>query len=107
VLVRNELEYLLCETGPGNRPIDPEFLYFLTKERLFIFPGFDRIPEMITFLNQKGEIEKYIFKFKNFFEILYQPEPIGSSQCHGRSEARSLLASIYTLFCTASRESGG
>lgn len=64
-LVRNELEYLLCETGPGNLRIDPEFLAFLAKEKLFVFPGFDRIPEIKTLLNRKEEIEKYIIENHN------------------------------------------
>lgn len=69
VLVRNELEYLLGETGPGNLRIDPEFLSSLTKKSFFMFPGFEKIPEIKTFLDKKREIEKYIFATYNSPEI--------------------------------------
>ncbi|MBU4502199.1 MAG: hypothetical protein L6420_04040 [Elusimicrobia bacterium] len=35
ILVGDELEYLLCETGPGNLRTDPEFLPLITKEKTF------------------------------------------------------------------------
>ena len=67
VLVRNELEYLFCETGPGNRRLDPEILSFLTNEKIFIFSGFEHT--LKTLLNQKKEIEKYITQNCNSPEV--------------------------------------
>jgi hypothetical protein len=54
VLVRNELEYLLGETGPGNLRIEPDLVEQLTNEKFFVYPPFENVPE-IKKLKKKKE----------------------------------------------------
>jgi len=58
-LVEDELEYLLCETGPGNLRTDPEFVPLITKRKAFKLK--DCVgPELDNLLNKKINAEKYI-----------------------------------------------
>lgn len=52
-LVRNELEYLLSETGPGNRRIDPELLSYLIKGEAFVYPRLQSVPETENIIERK------------------------------------------------------
>lgn len=60
VLVRNELEYLLSETGPGNLRIDPGLLHFLIDKQSFIYPDVENLPEIKNLVDQKEKVERYI-----------------------------------------------
>lgn len=66
-LVGNELEYLLCETGPGNLRTDPEFLPLITKKRTFLHKRTD-YPDLEALLNKKVNVEKYISEHSNATE---------------------------------------
>ena len=65
LLVWNEVEYLLAETGPGNIRLSPELLQLLPKEDVFISKWFNDSPQEQLILRQKREIEEYIFKHRN------------------------------------------
>lgn len=60
ILVRNELEYLLGETGPGNLRIDPELLRLLTSEESFTYSVLENIPEIKKLKKFKEKAENYI-----------------------------------------------
>src|SRR3989339_2078347 len=62
LLVKNEIEYLLTETGPGNIRLTPELIDLLVKEPLFILNEFNASPQKDTILKQKMEVEEYILK---------------------------------------------
>lgn len=66
-LVGNELEYLLCETGPGNLRTDPEFLPLITKKKIFILKD-NVCPELEALLNKKVHAEQYILENANSAE---------------------------------------
>lgn len=66
-LVGNELEYLLCETGPGNLRTDPEFLPLITKKRTFLHKRTD-YHDLEALLNKKVNVEKYISEHSNSTE---------------------------------------
>jgi len=63
VLVKDELQYLLSETGPGNRRMDPELLSHLIKS----IPSsqYGSIPEIEEIQKQKETLEKYLLENKN------------------------------------------
>jgi hypothetical protein len=67
VLVRDELEYLLSETGPGNRRMDPELLSHLIKT----VPSsqYGSIPEIERIQKQKETFEKYLLENKNSEDV--------------------------------------
>ena len=65
ILVKNELEYLLTETGPGNLRFTPELVQLLTKENIFISKAFQNSSEKQILLKQKLEVEEYILKHRN------------------------------------------
>lgn len=58
-LVENELEYLLCETGPGNLRTDPEFLPLITRKKAFVNKD-SRYQDTESLLNKKIKAENYI-----------------------------------------------
>jgi hypothetical protein len=63
-LTGNELEYLLCEVGPGNLRTDPEFVPLITKKASFIFKD-TYYPDLEDLLNKKIDVENYILKSIN------------------------------------------
>lgn len=62
VLVKNELEYLLGETGPGNLRIDPDLLRLLAGKGPFMQVPFENMPEIKKLKVQKEVAEKHIEK---------------------------------------------
>ncbi len=68
VLVRNELEYLLGETGPGNLRIEPDLFRLLASKGSFIQSPFENIPEIKKLKAQKEAAEKHIEKNINASE---------------------------------------
>jgi len=62
VLVRNELEYLLGETGPGNLRIEPDLFRALTDRGTLIQSPFENIPEIKKLKTLKETAEKHIEK---------------------------------------------
>ena len=62
VLVRNELEYLLGETGPGNLRIEPDLFRLLADRGVFIQSPFESIPEIKKLKTLKETAEKHIEK---------------------------------------------
>lgn len=58
-IVKNELDYLLSETGPGNLRIDPEFIPLITKKHSFTLKD-SGYPNLENLLNKKIAVEKYI-----------------------------------------------
>lgn len=65
VLVRDELEYLFTETGPGNLRFDPRHVQYLTQENLFVSPGFESIPEIQQIIAVKQKIESRVLTNRN------------------------------------------
>ena len=68
VLVRNELEYLLGETGPGNLRIEPDLFRLLVDKESFIQPPFESVPEIKKLKTLKETAEKHIEKNINASE---------------------------------------
>lgn len=62
VLVKNELVYLLTETGPGNLRFNPELVDILATERFYVSQLATTLPETQVLLQQKLEAEKHILK---------------------------------------------
>lgn len=62
VLVRNELEYLLGETGPGNLRIEPDLFRLLAGKQTLILSPFESIPEIQKLRALKEAAEKHIEK---------------------------------------------
>ena len=62
VLVRNELEYLLGETGPGNLRIEPDLFRLLADRGVFTRSPFESIPEIKKLKTLKETAEKHIEK---------------------------------------------
>ena len=62
VLVRNELEYLLGETGPGNLRIEPDLFRLLVDKGSFVQSPFESIPEIKKLKTLKETAEKHIEK---------------------------------------------
>lgn len=62
VLVKNEVAYLLTETGPGNLRFSPELTNILLTEKYFISPFEAISPEIQLLLNEKLEVEKYLLQ---------------------------------------------
>ena len=60
VLTRNELTYLLSETGPGNRRIDPRLISLSVDQDIFTSPLYATLPEVQKLKGQKEKVEKYI-----------------------------------------------
>ena len=65
VLVRNELEYLLGETGPGNLRIEPDLFRLLADRGVFTRSPFESIPEIKKLKTLKETAEKHIEKNLN------------------------------------------
>ncbi len=65
ILVRDELEYLLSETGPGNLRIDPELLSKLLKGWSFVYPAYRSVPRTQEFLEKKRVAEISVIEHKN------------------------------------------
>lgn len=62
LLVRDEIEYLLTETGPGNVRLTPELVELLPLEPFYISTEFENSPQRDLLLAQKLSIEDYIKK---------------------------------------------
>ena len=62
VLMRNEVEYLLGETGPGNLRIEPDLFRLLSNKGPFAHSPFENIPEIKKLKTQKKTAEKHIEK---------------------------------------------
>lgn len=62
VLVRNELEYLLGETGPGNLRIEPDLFRVLMSKGTLMHSPFENIPEIQKLKALKESAEKHIKK---------------------------------------------
>lgn len=62
VLVRNELEYLLGETGPGNLRIEPDLFRMLASKETLIRSPFESIPEIQKLRALKEAAEKHVEK---------------------------------------------
>jgi hypothetical protein len=69
LLVGNELEYLLSETGPGNLRIDPELLSHLIKGWSFVYPAQRSVPEIQGFLAKKQAAAICVNENKNSNKI--------------------------------------
>ena len=65
VLVRNELEYLLGETGPGPSRIEPDLFQVLAGEEIPAHSSWENIPEIKKIKTQKEIAEKHIEKIIN------------------------------------------
>ncbi len=65
VLVRNELEYLLGETGPGNLRIEPDLFRLLADKGSVVQSPFENIPEIKKLKVLKEAAEKHIEKTIN------------------------------------------
>ena len=64
VLTRNELTYLLSETGPGNRRIDPRLISLFVDQDILISSLYATLPEIQKLKDQKEKTEKYILTQK-------------------------------------------
>jgi len=64
IIVRNELEYLLCETGRWNLRIDPEFIPLITREKTLVSEH-SPYPNTQELLQRKIGAENYIFEASN------------------------------------------
>lgn len=64
VLTKNELTYLLSETGPGNRRIDPRLVSLLIDQDILISSLYGTLPEIIKLKGKKEKLEKYILTHK-------------------------------------------
>lgn len=62
VLVRNELEYLLGETGPGPTRIEPDLFRVLVDKETLVRSPFESIPEIQKLKALKEAAEKHIEK---------------------------------------------
>lgn len=60
VLTRNELDYLLSETGPGNRRINPHIISEMTHDDIFTCPPYSNIPEFKSLADHKKILDDYI-----------------------------------------------
>jgi hypothetical protein len=60
VLTRNELDYLLSETGPGNRRIDPRIISEMTHDDIFTCPPYSDIPEFKSLADHKKILDDYV-----------------------------------------------
>lgn len=60
VLTRNETTYLLSETGPGNRRIDPRLISVRVNEEILTSSLYETLPEIKKLKEQKTKVEKYI-----------------------------------------------
>lgn len=59
-LTRNELDYLLSETGPGNRHIDPLIISKMTDDNIFTCPPYSDVPEFQDLIKHKQILDDYI-----------------------------------------------
>lgn len=57
VFTRNELDYLLSETGPGNRRINPQIISEMTHNDVFTCPPYSDIPEFKSLAYTKSPDE--------------------------------------------------
>lgn len=64
ILTRNELIYLLCETGPGNRRIDPRLVTTLVNQDILVSSICETLPEIKKLKDKKEKVEKYILAHK-------------------------------------------
>ena len=58
-LTRCELDYLLSETGPGNRRINPQIISEMTHDKVFIYSPYSYIPEFKTLTEHKKVLDDY------------------------------------------------
>ncbi len=65
VLTKNELNYLLSETGPGNRRIDPQLVSRLTNDKIFSSNLYLNIPEFQRLKEQKEILDNYVMTQKS------------------------------------------
>lgn len=65
VLVKDELGYLLGETGPGSLRFDPRYLNLLLQDSVFAYAPFQTIPEIQKIGVVKQKIESYIIANRN------------------------------------------
>lgn len=65
ILVKDELRYLLSETGPGNLRFDPRYLDFLLQDTIFTYLPFKNIPEIQAIGIAKQKAESYIISNLN------------------------------------------
>lgn len=65
LLVRNEVEYLLAETGPGKLRLSPELLQLLPTEDIFVSNKFKDSPERQLLQKHKQDAESYVIKHRN------------------------------------------
>lgn len=65
VLTKNELDYLLSETGPGNRRIDPQIVSRLTNDKIFSSTLYINIPEFQQLKKQKEILDDYVMTQKS------------------------------------------
>ena len=65
ILVRNELEYLLGETGPGNLRIEQDLFRLLADKGSIVQAPFENIPEIKKLKALKEAAEKHIEKTIN------------------------------------------
>ncbi|MDD4995593.1 MAG: hypothetical protein PHW53_03970 [Patescibacteria group bacterium] len=65
VLTKNELVYLLSETGPGNRRIDPRLVLKLVDQNILVSSILGALPEMTKLKGQKEKVDKYILDHKS------------------------------------------
>lgn len=64
VLTRNELTYLLSETGPGNRRIDPRLIPLFIDQDIFTSSLYATLPEIKKLKDRKEKVEKYVLTQK-------------------------------------------
>ena|GEM_PF-1360343 len=60
VLTRKELDYLLSETGPGNRRIDPQIISEMIHDDIFTCPPYSDIPEFKSLADHKKILDDYV-----------------------------------------------
>ena len=60
VLTKNELSYLLSETGPGNRRIDPRLIPRRVKEDMLVSSLYEALPEIQELREKKMKVEQYL-----------------------------------------------
>jgi hypothetical protein len=60
LLVKDEIKYLLTETGPGNIRLTPEIVELLPLESVYISEEFKNSPQRDSLLAQKLSVQDYI-----------------------------------------------
>jgi hypothetical protein len=65
VVTKNELDYLLSETGPGNRRFDPRLISLLSNVKIFTYPPYENLPEIQKLSKQKEKVDRLVLAEKN------------------------------------------